>query len=109
MTKNKYCSPRTKNRVAGCFTLKDLQEMADALDIPSNRSAKQLYDDIADIMKYDAPCEDDFCWMQSPKLVKFANKLEKRFRPSKEIITQFIIGQQSDLSHPQPKTIEMEL
>ena len=81
MTKNKYCSPKTKNRVAGCFTLKDLQEMANALDIPSNRSAKQLYDDIADIMKYDAPCSEDFCWMKSPKLVQFANKLEARFRP----------------------------
>ena len=38
-------------------------------------------------------------------LEEFTN-LEKRFRPSKEIITQFIIGQQSDLSHTQPKTID---
>ncbi|MDC0182658.1 phytoene/squalene synthase family protein [Nitrosomonadales bacterium] len=38
-------------------------------------------------------------------LEEFTN-LEKRFRPSKEIITQFILGQQSDLSHTQPKTID---
>jgi len=31
--------------------------------------------------------------------------LEKKFNPSKEIMNQFILGQKSDLSHKQPRTI----
>ena len=39
------------------------------------------------------------------KIEEFVN-LEKKFYPTKAIVNQFMLGQQSDLSHTQPKSID---
>ncbi len=39
------------------------------------------------------------------KITEEVAGLEKKFHPSKDIINQFMLGQQSDLSHKQPRSI----
>ena len=40
------------------------------------------------------------------KIRKEFDGLEKKFHPSKEVVNEFMLGQQSDLSHKQPKSID---
>jgi len=60
---------------------------------------------IDDLVDSDDKKLDKYLKENFHKITEKVAGLEKKFHPSKDIINQFMLGQQSDLSHKQPKSI----